>query len=138
MATTQASGGFMGHVDQMLQTHPSKAGLDAKSLTACIQACFDCAQACISCADACLGEDNVQQLVRCIRLNLDCANLCDATGKILSRQTAWEPTIARAALQACITACRTCAEECEKHGQMMAHCKVCADACRACERACTA
>ena len=37
-------------------------------------------------------------------------------------------------LQACLEACSACGDECEKHGRMMAHCKVCADACRACLR----
>jgi hypothetical protein len=65
----------------------------------CIEACYDCAQSCTACADACLGEEDPKLLARCIRLNLDCANICDATGKILSRQTAFKPQMARAALQ---------------------------------------
>ena len=77
-------------------------------------------------------------LSRCIRLNLDCADLCDATGKILSRQTAFEPQMAGAAFRACAEACRLCAQECEKHAQEMnmEHCRVCTEACRRCENAC--
>ena len=41
-----------------------------------------------------------------------------------------------AVLNACADACRACAEECERHAGMHAHCKVCATACRACEQAC--
>ena len=36
------------------------------------------AQVCTACADACLGEDDVGELTRCIRLDLDCADLCAA------------------------------------------------------------
>lgn len=125
-----------GHVQQMLRTHPGKPAINA-ALLECIQACFDCSQACIACADACLGEEDPKMLARCIRLNQDCANICDATGKILSRQTATEPAIANAVLQACIVACRQCGDECARHAQKMKHCEVCADACRRCEQACS-
>ena len=76
-------------------------------------------------------------LARCIRLDLDCADVCDATGKILSRQTAFEPQMARAALDACAQACRLCGEECEQRAEHgMEHYRICAEACRRCESAC--
>ena len=76
-------------------------------------------------------------LIRCIRLDLDCADICDATGRILSRQTAFDAEIAKATLQACAQACRLCGEECEQHAQHgMEHCRICAEACRRCESAC--
>jgi hypothetical protein len=103
----------------------------------CIEACFDCAQACTACADACLGEEDMQMLARCIRLDLDCTYVCDATGKILSRQTAFEVQMAQAALEACARVCRLCGEECEQHAEHgMEHCRICAEACRRCESAC--
>ena|ERR671916_481763 len=69
--------------------------------------------------------------------NLDCADVCGATGRILSRQTAFEPQLVRATLQACAEACQVCGDECEQHGQHgMEHCRVCAEACRRCEQAC--
>jgi len=138
MAQTTGTQGaaFLGHVQQMLQTHPGKPQLESAALLQCIQACFDCAQACISCADACLGEENPKPMTRCIRLNQDCANVCEATGKILSRQTAFDVTVARAILQACTVACKQCGDECSRHAQAMKHCEVCAEACRRCEQAC--
>lgn len=76
-------------------------------------------------------------LNRCIRLDLDCADICDATGRIVSRQTATEPQLVRAVLEACATACKLCGDECDQHGQHgMEHCRVCAEACRRCEQAC--
>jgi ABC-type Mn2+/Zn2+ transport system ATPase subunit len=79
---------------------------------------------------------DIQMLARCIRLDLDCADICDATGKILSRQTATEPQMLRASLQACAEACRLCAEECENHAEHHEHCRVCAEVCHRCEQAC--
>jgi hypothetical protein len=126
----------MTHVQQMLQTNPSSAVVDEATLVECIEACFDCAQSCAACADACIGEGNLQMLARCIRLDLDCADICFATGRILSRQTATEPQMLRASLQACAEACRLCVEECENHAGHHEHCGACAESCRRCEQAC--
>src|SRR5215212_509005 len=98
----------MTHARQMIETNPAEVSVDTDALVECIEACVDCAQACTACADACLSEQDVQMLLRCIRLNLDCADVCFTTGSILSRQTAFEPEIARATLQACSQACRLC------------------------------
>jgi hypothetical protein len=123
-------------VQAMITTHPRPASLDRESLARCVDECFDCAATCTGCADACLGEETPQELVRCIRLNLDCADVCEATGRVLMRQTAFEPQLARQLLEACAHACRTCADECERHAEHHEHCRVCAEACRRCERAC--
>jgi uncharacterized membrane protein len=129
---------FLGHASRMLATHPSGSKRNQSALVECIQACFDCAQACIACADACLGESDPANLVRCIRLNQDCADICTSTGRVLSRQTAPDAAVLRAMLHACAIACRTCAEECGQHAARMEHCRVCEEACRQCERACQA
>lgn len=68
-------------------------------------------------------------LARCIRLDLDCADICDATGRILSRKTATESQMPRASLQAC-------AEECENHTGHQEHCRNCVKTCRRCQTAC--
>jgi hypothetical protein len=121
----------------MIEAHPAKPVVEADVLGPCIDACHDCAQSCTACADACLAEQELPTLVRCVRLNLDCADVCGTTGNVLSRQTAFEPTLARAVVQACIDACRTCGEECERHAEHMEQCRVCAESCRSCEQACT-
>lgn len=121
---------------EMIRTSPSEPGYDAGRLAAGIEACFDGAQACTACADACLGEEMIADLRRCITSDLNCADLCTATGQVLSRQTAYDPVITRAVLTACRDTCRQCAEECERHAGMHEHCRVCAEACRRCEQAC--
>ncbi len=127
----------MSYAEQMPRSSPTNPPVDERALQVlaeCIQACFDCAQACTACADACMAEEKAQELMRCIRLNLHCADLCATTGRILSRQEA--PELARAVLEACALACKLCAEECERHAQHMEHCRVCTEACRRCEEAC--
>jgi hypothetical protein len=121
----------------MLETYPRDFNVDKDVLARCIEACFDCAQACTACADDCLSEESVSDLVKCIRTNQDCADICISTGRVLSRQTEYDANMARTVLQACSQACKTCGDECEAHAEHgMEHCRVCADACRTCERAC--
>ena len=122
----------------MLKTSPVEIGYGADALAACIDACFECAQACTACADACLGGDMVAEMRRCITSDLNCGDVCAATGRVLSRQTEYDPKITRAALKACRDVCRACAVECEKHASMHEHCRVCGESCRRCEKACDA
>jgi hypothetical protein len=127
----------MTQVAEMLRTYPADLnGLDRQALARCVEACFDCAQSCTACADACLNVDEVAEMVTCIRTNLDCADMCDTTGRILSRHTGYDANVTRAVLMACAEACRSSAGECGTYAGMYEHCRVCADACRACEQAC--
>ncbi|HSJ30037.1 MAG TPA: four-helix bundle copper-binding protein, partial [Longimicrobiales bacterium] len=96
----------------------------------------ECAAICASCADACLAEPNVAELVKCIRLNVDCADICEMTGRFFARASARDRDTLRHLLRACAAACRVCGEECARHAQHMEHCRICADSCRACAEAC--
>jgi hypothetical protein len=121
----------------MLDTNPNDlGGIDRAALIACIDACVECAQACTACADACLSENMVADLTTCIRTNLDCADVCDATGRVLSRRTGYDANLTRAVLEACAAACKRCGDECGSHAEMHEHCRICAEVCRRCEQAC--
>ncbi|MGE5466861.1 MAG: four-helix bundle copper-binding protein [Ignavibacteria bacterium] len=124
------------HTQRMISSHPQVQGSTNDVLVRCVEACFDCEQACIACADACLGENMVQQLTQCIRLNLDCADVCRAAGALGSRRTGSNESALRTVLEACALACQTCADECGRHAQQHEHCAVCAEACRDCQQAC--
>ena len=82
-----------------------------------------------------LGEPNVTEMVACIRLCLDCADICAATAGVTSRLTDYDATVTRPLLEACVAICKSCGDECERHAHMP-HCRVCAEACRRCEQAC--
>src|SRR5688572_29417877 len=105
----------MNALEPMLQTHPRPSALDRAALIECLRECHDCATACTICADACLAEDMVKELTRCIRLNLDCADVCAGTGRVLARQTEPDIGLLRAQLQACLEACQVCGAECAEH-----------------------
>lgn len=121
---------------QMLDTHPWTGNVDLDVLSRCIEECFTCAETCTSCADACLSEDMVAEMRKCIRLDLDCADICVTTGRVITRQTEYDASVSKMLLEACREACATCAEECERHAEMHEHCRICAEACRRCEEAC--
>lgn len=126
----------MNNLRDMISAHPNYALSGNSNLQNAMEAIAACAQVCTSCADACLAEPMVADLVRCIRLNLDCADVCHATAQVLMRQTATEAALWRELVNTCRTACRLCAEECERHAGMHEHCRICADHCRACARVC--
>jgi hypothetical protein len=123
-------------VREIINTHSDVKGSTNDALIRCIEECYACAQACTSCADACLAEDMVQQLRQCIRLNLDCADVCAATGTLATRRAGSNEQVIRLMLQACEAACRLCGEECERHAGHHEHCRICAEACRRCQQAC--
>ena len=125
------------HVREMINSHPNVHGRSADALLHCIERCFDCAQTCTSCADACLGEAMIADLVQCIRLNMDCADVCRATGAVASRMTGTNMELVHQLISTCAEACRSCETECRKHADIHEHCRVCADACKECETACT-
>ena len=123
---------------KMLDSYPRDFNVDQQVLVRFIEAAYDCAQACTQCADDCLSEQGQQQhLAKCIRLNLDCADICAAAGRVVSRQTEYDANVTRAIVEACAQACRSCGDECEQHGEHgMKHCEICAEQCRRCEQAC--
>jgi hypothetical protein len=128
----------MSYARQMLGTYPGDVRLDvdADTLARAIDAARDCAQACATDTDADLSEPQLAEMVSCIRLCQHCADICAATAAVLSRPASWDKRVVRPLTEACVAICNSCGDECERHAQMHAHCRVCADACRRCEQAC--
>jgi uncharacterized membrane protein len=126
----------MGYARQMLDTYPHTFNVDAGVLAATIDALTDCAQACTADTDADLSEQNVTDMVKCIRLCLNCADVCTTTIAVTSRQAEYDANVAKPLLEACAAICQSCGDECERHAQMHEHCRICEQACRRCEQAC--
>jgi uncharacterized membrane protein len=126
----------MERVRQMFAQHPNPASDAGDEAFALVQATAECAAVCTTCADACLAEDDPAAMRSCIRANLDCADLCAVTGRLIARPGKQDPQTLRAQLEACAVACRHCAEECQRHAEKMEHCRICAETCRACAEAC--
>ena len=92
-----------------------------------------CAAECSHCATACLNEQDVRMLSRCIKLDIDCADICRLTASYVARSSEH----ANHLLKECAEICEACAQECEKHAAHgMEHCRTCAQACRHCAEEC--
>ncbi len=127
----------MHHVQSMLQNHPKKVAIDMHRMVDCMQALEYSTTVCTICADACLSEDNSKMFTRCIRLNLDCADICRTTENLLARQSSPDYKLWHSQLNTCVMATHACAEECDKHAQHES-CRNCADICRQAEESCRA
>jgi hypothetical protein len=126
----------MSYARPLLDTYPRDFKVDAGVLATTIDALNDCTQACTADVAADLSEQNVAEMVKCVRLCLDCTDVCAATAGVVSRQTEYDADVIKPLLEACAAICKSCGDECERHAQMHEHCRVCAEACRRCEQAC--
>jgi hypothetical protein len=126
----------MSYAKQMLETYRHPFTADAEALAAAIDALADCAQACTADADANLSEQNVAEMVQCIRLCLDCGDICTATVAVASRPARHDKRVIEPLLNACASICKSCGDECARHAQMHPHCGVCQGACTRGEQAC--
>jgi hypothetical protein len=95
-----------------------------------IESLFSCVAECNHCLAACLDEADVSMMVRCIELNVDCAEICSTTAGFVARNSESTDTL----LEICAEVCRACGEECSKHEAE--HCKKCSEICLACADAC--
>jgi hypothetical protein len=97
----------------------------------CVAACYDCADACDHCVVAVLEGSSPGKMVRCIRLNMDCAQLCRLAAACMVRKSEMVDAI----WEVCAQICETCAEECARHAieysrLSMEACRHCAEECR--------
>ena len=129
--------GMTAVATMMSASYPgSTIAVRPETLTSCVTACLECSLASTACSDACMAESDVAALVKCMRTDLDCADMCDVTVKVLTRQTASDLLVIRSVVDACLTTIVACAEECERHAAHHKHCELCAEVCRDAEAAC--
>ena len=120
----------------MIDSYPGVLKVDATAVAATLDALHDCIQACTADADADLREQHVADLVKCIRLCLDCADVCTTTARVLTRQTEFDLNATAPLVEACATMCRISGDECERHAHQHNHCRLCAEVSRRCEQEC--
>ena len=118
-------------LQKMVAAHP-QVDDETEGLILAARHAMLCSLFCTSCADACAAED--MDMAQCVRTCLDCADICAATARLAVRRTAQNIDVLRSQLETCITACETCAAECEGHDNP--HCQLCAKMCRECADDC--
>ena len=100
---------------------------------------FACAQACTECARACalraslVDPDGTEQQELLRRKGIMCAEVCDATCRVLSEDNRMDEAGIRVQLEWCRTVCLESAHTFDKHPGA----EETAAACRACAQACT-
>jgi hypothetical protein len=90
-----------------------------------IETLGDCIAECNNCIISCLNEPNVKMLAHCIKMNMDCVEICKVTLSFVSRDSEHAFQLR----DECEEICRCCANECSKH-EHMEHCRICAEVCR--------
>lgn len=95
-----------------------------------LTALAECAASCNMCLTACFDEQDVKMMATCIKIDMDCAQICATTAAFVARGS----THAKHLLKECAEICTKCADECAKH--KTDHCQKCAEACRKCAEAC--
>jgi hypothetical protein len=123
-------------LEKMLRSRPAGDFPFSEDYAALLTLLERCATVCVTCADACLGEKEIAPLRRCIRLDLDCANVCTTTARVLVRQREASADLTHALLHTCSLACQLCADECGSHAEMHEHCRICSESCRECQEHC--
>ncbi|WP_422101670.1 four-helix bundle copper-binding protein [Vreelandella sp.] len=95
-----------------------------------INACYTCAAYCDQCASQCLEEEDVHKMSECIRLDIQCAQICRLTASYMAQNSEFANDLG----QLCAQICQKCADECAQHSAD--HCQECANACQQCAHAC--
>src|SRR5215470_10849556 len=95
------------HTMPALGSHSGASKIDATKLADTLDMLHECARTCTADADADLREQHVADLVKCIRLCLDCADVCGATATVITRQTEFDPNAIAPLLEACATMCKS-------------------------------
>src|ERR1700737_2584939 len=87
-----------------------------------LEAVMECEQASTSCAMAVIGEG--EDTAVATRRALDCADVCQATLRVLSRASSTDAMLMQALVQACIIACEGSHLECGRHAEHHEHCRL--------------
>ena len=96
----------------------------------CIDACNRCAQACYECFEACLSEADVRARTKCIKMLVECAQMCQMSAAGMASNGRF----IKEHCNLCATVCDACAQECNMFKDQ--HCKQCAQECRTCAQEC--
>ncbi|MCW2607250.1 MAG: hypothetical protein JWO60_1943 [Frankiales bacterium] len=118
---------------QIIGSAPQTLTVDAALIAAAIDAANQCAVVCSACASACLSEGG--DMATCVRDDLDCADICTTTARVLSRLNRSDKQLTLSLLATCIEACVECSGSCAPHAEHHEHCRLCAQACGAAEQA---
>jgi uncharacterized protein involved in tolerance to divalent cations len=108
--------------------------IDGDRWSSAITALGNCQETATACAGAMLmlGDDLGEAVMR----DLDCADVVQATARVLSRATDMDHALLSAQLEACVMACERSYELCSGHAEHHSHCRLCSETSKQCADAC--
>ncbi|POP41525.1 four-helix bundle copper-binding protein [Superficieibacter electus] len=98
----------------------------------CIETCYLCAVACDNCAASCLEEESLEMMRTCIKLDIQCANICRFAAQSMTLNS--DSTYVQELCRLCADVCQKCGDECATHEHE--HCQDCSRACHRCAEQC--
>jgi len=95
-----------------------------------VESLENCDAVCSDCAVSSLDEEDNKAMSDCIKLSLDCADVCHLALRLLARDSSYVVS----AVKLCMNMCDECATEYERHEHDQS--RLCYQACRQCETHC--
>jgi hypothetical protein len=127
----------MNTTDQMMSMMSADTmgmSMDMKLMQDCMEACAAAEQAATMCADAGSGDNMGKMMSMCATT----ADMANTMMRMMMRPMGFDAGSMMAMLEATMTMCRACADECMMHADMSDHCRMCAEVCMNCAMACEA
>lgn len=109
-------------------------GMDMSMMQDCMDACAATEQACTMCADAMTGADQMM----CRSMCMSMADMSNTMMRMMMRPHGMHMPSMMAMMEAGMTMANACADECMRHAEMDAHCRLTAQVCRNMVMACEA
>jgi hypothetical protein len=133
---------MMNSTMQMMQMHAKDMSTSGMTMTdqqmammqECIEACSACEQACTVCASCMMGTESGGAMH--MEMCLNTADMSNTMMRMMMRPAGLHAASMMAMLDAMVTQCNACADECMKHADMHEDCAMCAEVCRQCAMSC--
>lgn len=126
----------MLHTRELFETMTARSGLNNEDLVAAVEVLHECLEAVTACSAAMLAEPGAGDLAAAIGRDLDCADIAEATRRVITRGNGPDSALISAQLEACMLACVRSHELCSQHAAHHVHCRICAEATQRCADAC--
>lgn len=134
LPTAALTGGTMLQIRELFDSIAMDTDIDGDRWSTAITALGGCQEAVTACASAmlALGDGMGNAVLR----DLDCADVVQATARVLNRATDMDHSLLSAQLNACLLACERSHELCSAHAEHHSHCLMCSKATKECMNAC--
>jgi len=126
----------MLHTRELFETMTTGAGVSSDDLVVVVEALQECLEAVTACSAAMLAEPGAGDLAAAIGRDLDCADIAEATRRVITRRIGPDSALISAQLEACMLACVRSNELCSQHAAHHSHCRICSEATQRCADAC--